>query len=72
MTTSAQEAACKAAYRKVPALRGVKPSQRRVGESLVFTFTKRVATSPGGPMLSQRVKVSTSASGRVEKVVVGR
>jgi hypothetical protein len=72
MAISAREAACKAAWRKVPALRGVKPSQRKVGERSVFTFTKRVATAPGGPMLSHRVKVTVGANGRVEKVVVGR
>ena len=72
MAASAREAACKAAWRKVPALRGVKPTMKRVGDRRVFTFSKQVATSPGGPKIRHRAKVTVGASGRVEKVVVGR
>ncbi len=69
---AAKTAACKTAWRKVPALRGVQPSVRTVGDQRVYSFRKAVRVAPGGPSITQSAKVTVSAEGRVLKVVVGR
>ena len=67
-----RRAACDAAWKRVPALKGVKPSVSRAGPHRVFTFKGSQVAGPGGRKITQFVKVTVSDEGKVIKVVASR
>ncbi len=61
-------------YARFPAVRGVKPSVRRVGEGVDLvrlTYTKRAQTEDGH-VIVQRVRVVVTRAGKIVKMVVAR
>ncbi len=67
-----RRAACEAAWERVPALKGTKPSVSRAGPHRIYTFTGRSDSGPGGKTVTQYVKVTVADDGRVIKVVASR
>lgn len=67
-----QAAACAAAYRACPALRGVTPSVQVKGGQRVFVFSAVVSGGAGGRAIRQVVRVSVDAVGEVVRVAVSR
>lgn len=67
-----RRAACEAAWKRVPALNGVKPSVSRAGPHRVYTFSGRSEAGPGGRSVTQVVKVTVADDGQVIKVVASR
>jgi len=53
-------------------MKGVRPKMTRQGSRRVYTFSKSVATSPGGPKISQIVRATVDDGGRIIKVVASR
>jgi hypothetical protein len=72
MAKSPRDAACSHVYRKYPHLKGVRPSVGKAGANKVYTFSKSVATSPGGPKMKQVVRVTVKADGSIVKVVASK
>lgn len=70
--SSGREAASAAAWKKVPALKGVTPVVSKSGQNTLYTFAKSVPGGPGGRSVRQVVKVTVSPEGRVLKVVASR
>ncbi|MCB0218037.1 MAG: hypothetical protein H6648_08625 [Caldilineae bacterium] len=72
MAESPRAVACRHVYRKFKAMEGVKPSVQAAGPNRVFTFRRSDATSPGGPSISQIVRVTVDPEGRILRVVASR
>ncbi len=58
--------------RRYPDLAAVTPSVQRAGPNWVYTFRHRQPLAPGGPELSQVVRVTVDADGRIVKLVASR
>lgn len=72
MGDSERTAVCKHVYSKHPGMKGVRPKMSRQGSRRVYTFSKSVAASPGGPKINQIVRATVDDGGRIIKVVASR
>jgi hypothetical protein len=72
MAEPGREAACAAAYKRFPALTGVRPTVQFVGPNRVFVFDGQVPGGPAGRTMRQVVRVTVDAGGKVVKVAVSR
>ena len=69
---AALQAACEHAWRRFPELAGCRPKVLVRGAMRVFTFSRDIPTSPGGPKIRKTVRLTVDAEGRVIKTAVSR
>ncbi len=72
MAKSPREAACAHVARKFPHLKGTRPTVKTAGGNRIFTFKKSVSVSPGGPKVSQVVRVTVDDKGKIVKVLASK
>lgn len=71
-TPRPEAAAREAALKRLPSLKGVKPTKREREGRLVYTFTGPARPGPGGVAVPQVVVVTVSREGKVLKVLMRR